>query len=398
MSPGQHSRIVSAVSGGASKVRQAATFVQWWQGGKAGKWPGGRPYGGYVWASGAALLVTVAMLPARGALGVLNVLLIYLLLSFVSALVLGPGPAAFGVVVAFLAFDFFYIPPFYTFTADKPTHALALFIYLGIAIVTGQLVAKVRSRTEAAAVLAESDQLKSALLAAVSHDLRTPLAAIKASATSLLDGSVEWDDRARTEFLSAINEETDRLTAMVNNLLDLTRIEAGAVKPDKEWYDIAELVEDVAGRMATRAAESDHVLLTDVQPNLPLARFGYVEIAQVLTNLTENALKYTPPGTRVTIAGRLGSGEIELAVHDTGPGIPQAELDRVFDKFYRLDPRSRVAGSGMGLAICKGLVEAHNGRIWAERGATGGTIMRFTLPLPPPHTGKTDFDRKARHP
>jgi K+-sensing histidine kinase KdpD len=361
--------------------------VEWWQVWKPRTQSDGRAFGGYAWAGGGALLVTVAMLPARGTLGVLNVLLIYLLLSFASALVLGPGPAAFGVVVAFLAFDFFYIPPFHTFTAAKPTHVLALFIYLGIAIVTGQLVARVRNRTEAAAVLAQSDQLKSALLAAVSHDLRTPLATIKASTTSLLDGSVEWDDQARAEFLSAINEETDRLTVMVSNLLDLTRIEAGAVQPDKEWYDIAELIEDVAGRMAARAAESGHQLITDVQPELPLARFGYVEIAQVLTNLTENAMKYTPPGTCITLAARLGTGALELAVHDTGPGIPQAELDRVFDTFYRLDPRSRVTGSGLGLAICKGLVEAHNGNIWAERGPTGGTVVRFTIPLSP----DTDF-------
>ena len=193
----RHSRIVSAVSGGASNVRQAVTFVQWWQGGTRGSRSGGRAFGDYIWAGGAALAVTVAMLPARGTLGVLNVLLIYLLLSFGSALVLGPGPAAFGVVVAFLAFNFFYIPPLHTFTVDKPTHVLALLIYLGIAIVTGQLVARVRSRTEAAAVLAQSDQLKSALLAAVSHDLRTPLAAIKASATSLLDDSVAWDAETR---------------------------------------------------------------------------------------------------------------------------------------------------------------------------------------------------------
>jgi K+-sensing histidine kinase KdpD len=364
-------------------VRRVVAFVQWWRSLTLGGRSNGRSSSSYLVASGAALLVTTAMLPARGTLGVLNVLLIYLLLSFVSALVLGPGPAAFGVVVAFLAFDFFYIPPFHTFTAAKPAHVLALFIYLGIAIVTGQLVSRVRSRTEAAAVLAQSDQLKSALLAAVSHDLRTPLAAIKASATSLLDSSVNWDERSRTDFLSAINEETDRLTLMVSNLLDLSRIEAGVLKPDKEWYDVAELIEDVAARMTARAEESGHQLITDVQPDLPLTRFGYVEIAQVLTNLTENALKYTPPGTRITLAGRLKAGEIELAVRDSGPGIPESELNRIFDKFYRLDPRSRISGSGMGLAISKGLVEAHGGRIRAERGPSGGTIIRFTIPLPP---------------
>jgi two-component system sensor histidine kinase KdpD len=227
--------------------------------------------------------------------------------------------------------------------------------------------------------MAESDALKSALLAAVSHDLRTPLASIKAAATSLLDDSVRWDDAARRDFLEAIDEETDRLTLMVGNLLDLSRIEGGALRPDKEWYDVAELVADAAGRVATRAV--DHQLTTAVEPGLPLARFDYVEIVQVLLNLVENALKYTPPGTRITISVRRLRDAIEVAVSDTGPGIPPNQLPRLFDKFYRADPSGRIPGSGIGLAIARGLVEAHGGRIWVESRVGEGTTFRFTLPL-----------------
>jgi two-component system sensor histidine kinase KdpD len=230
-----------------------------------------------------------------------------------------------------------------------------------------------------AAVLARSDDLKSALLAAVSHDLRTPLAAIKASVTSLLDPGVAWDEETRIEFLHAIDEETDRLTRLVSNLLDLSRVEGGALRPQKEWYDVAELVGDVAARLAGMAA--GHHLRADIPIELPLVRFDYVEIAQVLTNLVENAVKYTPPGATIAISARAADGVVELAVSDTGPGIPAADATRVFERFHRGERTGRVSGLGIGLTISKGLVEAHGGRIWIEPGAGTGTTVRFSLPV-----------------
>jgi two-component system, OmpR family, sensor histidine kinase KdpD len=502
----------------------------------------------------AVAAATLLMLTVRDTLGILNVALVYLLVCFAVSLTAGAGPAALAAVLSFLTFDFFFIPPYHTFTIARTDHILALFVYLGVAIVTAQLVARVRARTaeaereqrrtallydlnaaligdvtldqilativervvhvygagscrillpdgdgeltvrahfppsiptgidrqnlavatwamehrepagqstagrrvrlphgtrqpapvtlqrrdrdvlylpiataervvgvlevtgkpgggrfgpedeglltsfanqaalalerarlseEAAkaAALAASDELKSALLAAVSHDLRTPLATIKASTTSLLDAGVDWDPREREDFLRAIDEETDRLSLMVGNLLDLSRIEGGVLKPDKEWYDVAELIEDVAARLATRAAGRGHELRTEIAPDLPLVHFDYVEIAQVLMNLGENALKYTPPGTAVTLAARQVRGAIELAVRDTGPGIPPKDVPHLFDKFFRAEKTGRVPGTGIGLAIAKGLVEAHGGRIWAESRAGEGTTFRFTLPL-----------------
>lgn len=235
-----------------------------------------------------------------------------------------------------------------------------------------------------AAALAQSDELKSALLAAVSHDLRTPLASIKAAATSLMDTSVRWSDEARTELLDAIDQETDRLSLMVGNLLDLSRIEGGALRPDKEWYDVAELVADVTHRLAGRTEQ--HPVTTEIAPDLPLALFDYVEIAQVVTNLIENAVKYTPPGTPIKIRARAtteaGGQVIELAVEDQGPGISFPHQARLFEKFYRADARRGTPGTGIGLAISKGLVEAHGGRIWVESAEGTGASFRFTLPLP----------------
>jgi two-component system sensor histidine kinase KdpD len=239
--------------------------------------------------------------------------------------------------------------------------------------------ARLSAEAAQAAALARSDELKSALLAAVSHELRTPLASIKASATSLLDHSVTWDAETRHDFLTAIDEETDRLTLMVNNLLDLSRIEGGALRPQKDWYDVDELIADVGERFAARTA--GHSVTITIEPDLPSLRFDYVQIAQVLVNLLENAVKYTPSGAPITIAARRVPGAIEISVHDAGPGIPVEHQQRLFDKFYRAPSPTAASGSGIGLAISKGLVEAHGGQISVESEPGSGSTFRFTLPL-----------------
>lgn len=244
--------------------------------------------------------------------------------------------------------------------------------------------ARLAEEASRAQILAQSDELKSALLSAVSHDLRTPLSAIKASATSLLDDQVQWRDDDRREFLLAIDEETDRLTLMVGNLLDLSPIEGGALRPDREWYDIDELLRDVATRLRHRAGGSPERIGLDIEPDLPVAWFDYVEIAQVLMNLGENAIKYTPPGSPIEIRARRLGNEIELAVADLGAGIAPAIQRRLFDRFYRGSAEGTIiSGSGIGLTICKGLVEAHGGRIWVESTPGRGSTFRFTLPIAP---------------
>jgi len=235
-----------------------------------------------------------------------------------------------------------------------------------------------------AAALEEADRLKSALLAAVSHDLRTPLASIKASATSLLQEEIAWDAATRREFLTAIDEETDRLARLVANLLDLTRIQGGALKPEKEWTEIGELVASVTDRLAPLLPT--HPLRGRVAPDLPPVACDFVEIAQVLTNLIENAAKYSEPGTEVSVvADRVGEN-IRVRVTDHGFGIPPADLPHVFDTFYRVKREGRarrIGGTGIGLAICKGFVEAHGGTIAVASVVGHGSTFTFTLPLTP---------------
>lgn len=237
--------------------------------------------------------------------------------------------------------------------------------------------------TEAAAqaeIARRSDELKSALLSSVSHDLRTPLAAIKTAATSLLQPGMTWTDDDRHDFLTAIDEEADRLNRLVANLLDLSRIEAGVLRPDADTVDVADAVSAVVRRLRDRLAA--HAVRVDVSTDLPLAWCDPVHLDQVLTNLLENAARYAPAGTWIEVMARLATGAIEVAVADHGPGILAADRAHIFDRFYRLGrDRRRAGGTGLGLAIVRGLVEANGGRVWLEETPGGGATMRLTVPV-----------------
>src|SRR5579883_834236 len=242
--------------------------------------------------------------------------------------------------------------------------------------------ARLRQESLQVEVLRRTDTLRAALLSSVSHDLRTPLSSIKAAASSLLQDDVQWDEEARRSFTLSIERQADRLNRLVENLLDMSRIEGGALKPEKEWYPVDELMQDVLGQMEPllqgRAVE------TYLPDDLPPVKLDYLEIDQVLTNLIENALRYTPAQSAIEISAQASDGEVEISVADRGSGIPPEEIDHIFDKFYRVratDGSMRSVGSGLGLAVSKGLVEAHGGRIWAENRPGGGAIFRFTLPV-----------------
>lgn len=512
-------------------------------------WPRARAY---AVAIAVVLLATIVLFPLRPHLNALNVTLLYLIVVTGISLVCGTAASSVASALAFLCFDFFFIPPYYTFSVARSDHLLTLFVFLGIANLVTQLVARSRSRTEEtlrharqtsmlydfsaalvgeigldstlrvvvqrvwrvfgldgcailldshgelvpravegdsliglddanllglsqwvlsnrhlasldatrarlrppgppgqkapwsfafglrgrdilvlpitttrralgvmvasrrkdrprftedearllatfanqaalaiercllteeqvnAEVLARSDELKSALLLAVSHDLRTPLASIKASATSLLQSDVEWSDEDRDDLLHAIDEEADRLNHLVANILDLSRIEAGALHPSFDLYNLREIIYDVVDRCEARLA--DHRLALDLSPDARPVKLDYTMIAQVLTNLLDNAAKYSPPGSEIALTLRDADGQIEIAVKDEGVGLPPGEEERIFDRFYRVDVPDRPIGSGLGLAIARGVIQAHGGRIWAERNAERGITVRFTLP------------------
>jgi len=237
-----------------------------------------------------------------------------------------------------------------------------------------------------AKVLEESDHLKSILLSSVSHELRTPLSTIKAAASSLRSNQVSWDSAARPELIAAIDDEADHLNMLVGNLLDMSRIESGALKPKREWNILSEILGSVLARM--RYSAEEHKLEVDVSENLPFVPVDYVQMEQVFTNLVSNSLKYAPSHTVICIRANIEGDAIHVQVSNQGPQVPPEHLDRIFDKFYRITAADRVTGTGLGLSICKGIIEAHGGRIWAEN-MSDGFAFNFTLPLtwegaPPP--------------
>lgn len=246
-----------------------------------------------------------------------------------------------------------------------------------LALTRGRL-AQQAARAEA---LAESDRLKSTLLSTVSHDFRTPLAAITAAADELLAEDVAWPPESRHEFTTVIRVEAERLSRLITNLLDLTRIEAGALRPQRGWYNIAEIIYTVLQRLAPSLADRPIELM--VADDLPLLPVDYVQLEQVLWNVVQNALKYSPAGSPISIAVAVRDNALSINIGDRGPGIAPEQRTRVFEKFYRLSQngRDQIPGTGIGLAICKGLIEANGGSIAILGREGGGTLVEICLSL-----------------
>ena len=258
--------------------------------------------------------------------------------------------------------------------------------------------------------LRQSNELKSTLLASVSHDLRTPLTSIKAAVAGLRDDEIKLTPQEQQEYLQTIETEVDRLDQLISKVLNLSRIEAGLLKPEKGLFFLPEIINELVDRLARTAVLANHPVITQFEAGLPLIPVDYVLIEQVLTNLLENAAKYSGAGRAISVrASQISRRELEkhrppgkvapvsnnevetkqlgvmVTISDEGIGIPQTDLEQIFVKFYRVTPHDStylgVKGTGLGLAICKGIIEAHDGLIWADSQINQGSIMAFWLPL-----------------
>ena len=240
-----------------------------------------------------------------------------------------------------------------------------------------------------AAALKEADALKDALLSLVSHELRTPLSAIKASASGLLQAGSTWDEAGRREALQSIDSESDRLAGIVSNLLDLSRLEAGAWLPLKDWCDMSDVVDTALSRLAVDDAGRVRV---SVDADVPLIRIDHAQMALVVENLLRNAVKYAPGDTPIDVAVGVDEGNMVLSVRDYGDGIDPADIDHVFERFYRSVKHrsSSVHGTGIGLALCKAVVDAHGGTLTAKSPPVDGSSgALFVVRLPISETGDT---------
>ena len=239
--------------------------------------------------------------------------------------------------------------------------------------------AQLAEHAQQASIDAETEGLRNALLAAISHDLRTPLAVIAGASSSLAEKGERMSAEERRALASSIYEQSREMSKLVTNVLEMTRLEADGIALDRDWHSIGEIAGSVLHRLRERLAR--HTVRVELPAELPLVRVDATLVEQVFANLLENAAKFTPPGTTVTLRATVRDSELDVSVEDSGPGLPPGDPDRLFAKFHRGRAEGAIAGAGLGLAICRAIVHLHGGRIWAERRPQGGAAFRFTLPV-----------------
>ena len=327
----------------------------------------------------AATLLVVGLLESTvRAVDLPAAILLYLVPIVLAASRWGRGPAVTAVIASILGHDLLFVDPRGTFSVARADEALGLVLLLFTALVTAHLADAARRGAETAAIARRSDELKTSLLRAVTHNLRTPLASIKASVSGLRQPSAAYTPEDRAELLAEIEEEADRLDRLVTNLLDASRLEAGTLAVRRRPHDLRELVGAVVDRLEPKL--DGHRVELEIPEELPPVACDYTQVDQVVTNLLENAVNHTPPGTSVLTRACVEGEDVRVEVLDDGPGIAAGDRERVFRPFER--GRTRAQGSGLGLTIARGFVEAHGGRLWVEdAGAGHGARFVFTLPV-----------------
>jgi two-component system sensor histidine kinase KdpD len=339
-----------------------------------------RPWIGYVFAAGAAALCTLVGLAMVSRFDIVNIAMVYLLAVVVVALRFSRGAAIFSSVLCVIAFDMVFVPPQGTITVDDAQYLLTFAIMLAVALIISGLIERGRRQADARAALAleaETERVRSALLASISHDLRTPLAVMTGASSSLARGGERLSAGERSALAQSIYDQAREMAEQVAKVLQMTRIETGAISLDRDWAAVPEIVGAVLARLSPRLA--GHRLMVDVPDDLPLVRVDATLIDQALANLVENAARHTPPGTLVRVRAQRNADEIILSVEDFGVGIDDSEMEKIFAKFHR--GTAAAGGVGLGLSICRAIVKLHGGRAWAERLSGGGTAFRFSLPV-----------------
>jgi two-component system sensor histidine kinase KdpD len=355
----------------------------------------------------AVLVVTAALLPVRDDVTSATPGLVLVIPCVIAGIVGGRTAGVVVAVFAAAAFNLVFLEPFGTFKVASVDDVVAFVVLALVALVVATLVASEGERRRAAvqrtaevealwranekmhveqsrlaaenAALEAVDVQRAALLRSVSHDLRTPLAAIRAVVSDLRDG-VAYDATARDELLELVADEAERLDRLVHNLLSMSRIEAGSLQPVRQAVPIDELLDDRVKRLARLLRDS--TVVVDAQFDLPLVSADYTLVEQVVTNLLENASRHSPPGAKIVVSAIARDDFVEVSVGDQGPGIDPADVERLFRPFER-GAESRSVG--LGLAICRAIVEAHGGKITVDSASDGehasGATFMFTLPV-----------------
>jgi two-component system sensor histidine kinase KdpD len=307
--------------------------------------------------------------------------LIFLLGVLLAGIVLNRGPVLLVAALSALSWNFLFIPPLFTLHIAKFEDALTFATYFIIAIIVGSLTAQLKAREHLAAqvqLARESERLRKTLLDCVSHELKTPLAAIGAASQELSRLAPNFQDpQMLRELASEIRDGSRRLNRVVDNLLDMNRLESGVIRPKREWCDVRELLQSAVD--IERESINGRDIRLDVAEKIPLALLDHTLIEQAVAKLLANAGSHTPARLPIEIDAEYTNDHLLISVSDRGPGIPMEATERLFEKFYRGDDH-KTGGLGLGLSIARGLVEAHGGRLTAENRDGGGA--RFTIRLP----------------
>jgi len=362
----------------------------------------------YVAAVTAVAFVIALMAPAVEYLNATIVALALLLVVLVIATAFGSRPALLSSILCVLAYNYFFLPPLYTFTIADLQNWVAFAAFLVTSLIAGQLSSYARRRAEEsearrieierlynelreafdraseAEAAKRSEKLKSALLDAITHDLRTPLTSIKASASSLLESYTTnvLDEETELEFLQIIVDETDRLNKFIQSIVNAAKVEVDGLQTSRGWASVQDIV-SVATDRARDSLEPKRLFL-EFEDNLPVIHVSAGAIAEAIYLLLDNAAKYSPDNSAIRITVKQGSGYILIHIDDQGKGIPVELRERVFERFVRGDEAmspSTSQGLGIGLSIARGLVESHHGRVWIED-APSGFKTRFSVAIP----------------
>ena len=328
------------------------------------------------------LLITVALPCYIFSPGLDYRVVAFLLLLAVSvtAMVFEILPVLLTAIFSALSWNFFFIPPRFTFRIEKTEDVVLFLMYFLIALVNAALTYKIRQvQKESLAKEEKANTIKlyNTLLNSLSHELRTPIATIVGAADNLENFNGKLSEINRYELIREISKASFRLNQQVENLLNMSRLESGFIQPKKDWCDVVELLYENVKRVEENTGKRN--INIQVDQNIPLFKLDKGMMEQALYNLLYNAAIYTQPGSAISISAACHADVLEIIVEDNGPGFPPDEIDNVFDKFYRLK-NTKAGGTGLGLSIVKGFTEAHDGKIVVENTSTGGA--RFTINIP----------------
>jgi two-component system sensor histidine kinase KdpD len=304
-----------------------------------------------------------------------NIVMFYLLVVVFSAIRWGRGPAVATSIVSVLAFDFFLVPPYLTFSVSHIQYIFTFVAFLIVGIVVSAFASKVRKQV----IQRQTEKLHSALLSSISHDLKTPLVSITGALTALLDGKLNLDEPHKRELLETAREESSRLNRIVNNLLDMTKMEAGVLRISKKPCDLKDLIGACLEQFKDKIGSRN--IKIDIPKDFPEVAVDFPFMLKALFNVIDNALKYSPADRPVEIRASQIQRKVKIQIQDYGIGIARDDLKRIFEKFYRVERSENVSGTGLGLCISKGIVEAHNGQITVESAPGKGSVFNIEVPL-----------------